>query len=650
MRTRPIVDRTGRSAKTFRRALLSESGVALVMALLTVVVLLLLGAGLVAAAMTEVFTAQTAEDSGRALNVAEAGLAHAIQVLREDRDWSNSEEATGGCPGAVDGWQVLRDHRSGDECLSDRPYPSGAAFSVSPAAPGSPDAECASIPVSVGSGGGGGGAGAAPAEVGKYTVLFHPTQDRTANTLRVRVIGKVGRAQRGVEALLARVTPADFVAYSASTVDSTVRSGSGTFTVHGSVYIRGDWAFKGNSSQLNDRPIVTGDEPPYGNQTYVCGDLAMQGSAQIGTRAQPMKAVHVAGVRRPTGNAQIYANRVDKAVPDIRLGDVALFVRCIAGQPQQDRQACENSFGSGIWASYTNEVSYTNEASEGSMQVVIPNDPGSENDQWKDLTLNRATVAFLLPKKGRGAQCRSAAEDNLNRDGSRKPGGNLSAVMAECAAFYDASARRLYVAGSFQENGVRKTQIIYVPGRVVIGEENQNRDFELVYVVDNNPDASPQEEKDTAMIVVGCETCSTDALYVGRGARLLARNRGSQNPNYARTDLLAFVVNRSVRLEGAGQASQSCSDRSDQEQNAVFVTGGTPGELFTKFRLQLIGAIVARRIVMQDDGNGPGQAYNVRWCQVPNLKDLVAETLLGQFLNDPRSSSIVIREWREIGL
>jgi hypothetical protein len=222
--------------------------------------------------------------------------------------------------------------------------------------------------------------------------------------------------------------------------------------------------------------------------------------------------------------------------------------------------------------------------------------------------------------------------------------------MAECAAFYDASARRLYVAGSFQENGVRKTQIIYVPGRVVIGEENQNRDFELVYVVDNNPDAGPQEEKDTAMIVVGCEACSTDALYVGRGARLLARNRGSQNPNYARTDLLAFVVNRSVRLEGAGQASQSCSDRSDQEQNAVFVTGGTPGELFTKFRLQLIGAIVARRIVMQDDGNGPGQAYNVRWCQVPNLKDLVAETLLGQFLNDPRSSSIVIREWREIGL
>ena len=62
-----------------------EAGVALVMALITVVVILLLGAALVTAAITETLSAQTAEDSGRALNVAEAGVSHAIAfALRKD--------------------------------------------------------------------------------------------------------------------------------------------------------------------------------------------------------------------------------------------------------------------------------------------------------------------------------------------------------------------------------------------------------------------------------------------------------------------------------------------------------------------------------------------------------------------------------------
>lgn len=593
----------------------SEAGVALVIALLTSVVLLLVGAGLLTATMTEVFTAQVAEDSAKALNVAEAGLAHAVQVLRNDDNWSDQVGADRQSCEKPGGWFGLWD---GGGCMEDRPYPGQGGVSVSPVPPGADEAKCGIPGVSVDNGGGGG----APigSKIGDYTVLFHSGSERTRNTLRVRVIGKVGRAERGIEVVLERVGPLDFVAYSASTVDSTVRSGSGTFTVHGSVYIRGDWAFKGNSAQFNDRPTTTRDgaEPPYENQTFVCGDLAMQGSAQIGKPDQRMKAVHVAGDRRATGNAQIYANRVDKAVPDIKLGDVSQFVSDIASLEK-----------------------YTNHVVSGEMTVLTWNSAEGNwrQDNWRDLNINRSTPTFLLPKKGTVEGCSNAAGENLNGDGSVKDRGSRRRVLMQCAAYYDGSARRWYAAGR---------QVIYVPGRIVLGEAN--RDLQITYVVDGDPDEEqqPQEERDTAMIVVGCEGCrQEEALVVNRGAQILARNRGSQNLHYARRDLLAFVVNGDVRLEGKGNASRDCSDPSEQEQNAVFVTGA---EMFTKFRLQLIGVIIAGRIVMQDDGPGQGQAYNVRWCQVPDLKELVADTLLGQFLNDPRSSSIVVRRWQEIGL
>jgi hypothetical protein len=178
-------------------------------------------------------------------------------------------------------------------------------------------------------------------------------------------------------------------------------------------------------------------------------------------------------------------------------------------------------------------------------------------------------------------------------------------------------------------------------------------DTTVVYVVDNNPDGTQQGERDTAVIVVACEGCPADENTVhvkrDRSAKILARIRGSENLYFARTDLLAFLVNGTTRLEGRGTASRSCSEGSEQEQNAVFVTGGEPGEIYTKFRLQLFGALVAKVLVLQDDRGGGGEAYNVRWCQVPDLGELVAPTLLGRFLNNPAGSTVVIRQWREIG-
>jgi len=621
----------------------SQAGVALVMALLTVVVLLLVGAGLVTAAMTEVFTAQVAEDSGRALNVAEAGLAHAIRVLRQDPDWSDDRGATEGCEGGSSYGKVLRDSSN---CLQDVSYPGSGAIPVSPASSSAdPQAECTSIPVEMASTEGG-SPGSAPPVVGTYTVYFHTSAERSVNTLRVRVVGRVGRAQRGVEALLQRVTPGDFVAYSASTVDSTVRSGSGSMSIHGSVYIRGDWAFKGNAGQYNDRPITTEDasREPYENQTYVCGDLRMIGSAQIGEPTRPMKAVHVQG--RGLDSTRIYANRKDKAVPDVRLGDVRRFILCVRGQEvvssgtgQGVNEAdCGREFGEGVWGSYTNELS-----GEG-MTVIVLQDREFVQTAWRDMEFRAITNTFLLPKKDKVGQCMGAANANLDSEGRVKPGGSLQAVLNACVLYYEKASSRLYVAGGQRVENGETNQVIYVPGRVIL-------DTTVTYVVDNAPDADTQSERDTATIVVACEGCSggTNSLHVKRGAQILARNRGSSNRHFARTDLLAFLVNGITRLEGQGQGSRDCSDPSQQEQNAVFVTGGEPGEIYTKFRLQLFGALVARRLVLQDDEDGPGQSYNVRWCQVPDLGELVGPTLLGRFLNSPASSSVVIKEWREIG-
>jgi hypothetical protein len=692
------------AAAAIRGVLRSEDGVALVLGLVTVVVMLLITTALVVAAVTETLSAQVHEDSGRALNVAEAGGAHAIgYALRGDTNWSDAVGATAGDCGVVTfggtDWLVLRDTRPNipHPCLKNVPYPNTAPVQVTRATGGGGGAlACGSETVEAATGGG----TPLPEDqrIGTYTVAFHPT--RTPGTLTLRVTGTVGRATRGIEFLARRVTPADFVAYSASTVDATVRSGSGTMSIHGSVYIRGDWAFKGNAGQYNDRPVTTDDatSPPFENQTFVCNNLELVGSAEIGQPTQPMRAVHIAGsaVRRGGGalEARIHANRRTNVVPDIGLGDVARLTRCIKGVA--DETSCENEFGPGTWNSYTNHL----DPVTGDMTVIRWNSalPVPRFETWLDPHPDRLqnrnknlifdstadTRTFLLPKRtwdpslapdDQVTKCISAANANLNQDGTLKAGGSRQAVLAECALYYEAAGARLFVAG-FQTGSVIigptpspgtcatpafrgspvTNQVIYVPGRVLIART-------VTYTVDGCPDdPTEQREKDTAVVVASCDiNCgTTDTVQVTRGSQLLAeyvsdvpggptRLKGSRNLHFGRYDLLAFLANGTARLEGWGNASTSCTDSSDQEQNAVFVVGGTPGETFTKFRLQLFGGLISRQLVLQDDSAGQGNAFNVRWCQIPDLGELVGATLLGRFLNDPRNSTVIMRNWREVG-
>ena len=633
----------------------SQAGVALVMALLTVVVLLLVGAGLVTAAMTEVFTAQVAEDSGRALNVAEAGLAHAIQVLRRDPDWSDSDGATAGCGGSPFGeeWKVLKDN---SDCLQDVSYPRGPAISVSPAGSGQ-QGECTSVPVQVGAGGGG-NSPPGPAAIGTYTVYF---KDGSMDTLHVRVVGKVGRGQRGVEAHLKRVTPADFVAYSALRVDAT-RLGNGTFRISGSVYVRGDWLFKGTSEQRNERPVSAEDleDPVYDNQTFVCGNLHLWGNVQIGTPQKPMRGVSISGRRIDRGGAmEIYSLRQGKVVPDVQLGAVDLAIQCIRGiENEACREVVQRGHRirigefSGLLDSYTNELD-----SEG---LVVFRPPSGRETSWqRDLTqlqnLTLGTLSWRIPKRGQaGQQCQSASPA-------------LEDILRACAAYYEYDAEegkgKLYVAGR---------QVIYIPGALRVKGE-VNRDVDVEYRVDDDPsqpcnpaagdEQDPCKEGDGSMFVVACESGSA-CNPGGLNDRCLRQNppddcfgfQVRQTLRVARTwapsqdrffypqttfptrDLLAVLVNGKVQFRLSGHQSQ-------QEINLVVLSGCASGlaaercDLSVEKDLQLYGSVISRQLVFKQ---------NVDLYQVPDLRRYLP-LVLDRFLNAPGGAAVVVTSWREIG-
>ncbi len=617
-----------------RGVLPNQTGAAMVVALLTVLIMVLLTAALVVASLTETFSAQTAEDSARAFAVADAAAARAVAFLRQDPDWSdNAQGSSFACAtGPADSFT--------EECRlhwQNVPYPHYGAVAVSVASPSPGRAQepvCAAAPVT------------APvsspsplpqdgafARWGTYTVtaVGQPESGR----ITLRAVGRVNRATRGFEFTVQRVTPADFVSYSALRVDAT-RVGNGTFRIHGSVYVRGDWEFHGNSRQVNDRLVSETDaqDPIFDNQTFVCGDLVLIGNVQIGDPDKPMLGVHIAGSTRAGGGAyEIHALLQDKVVPDIRLASVTDAVACIRGgggfglTPPRDQTYCEQNFP-GLWAGYTNEL----DLSGGTARLVVLNRNGTEWSRTPTPDLALSGTAWRIPKKGRQAACQAHAAD-----------APLNAVLGDCAAYYD-GAGRLYVAAG---------QTIYVPGSLSV-----TRDVD--YRVDNDPtlpcnpeageDADPCKKGDASMFVVACEpgtSCNpgTPSPAYGFDARemLRAHRWASNGPRYPVTtfpsrDLLAVLVNGRVRFGLSGSPA-------NQEINLAVVSGCVPTlpaercDLTMQKNLQLYGSVISRLLVFEQ---------NVDLYQVPSLRDYLP-IVLDNFLNAPGSSAVVVTSWREIG-
>ncbi len=427
------------------------------------------------------------------------------------------------------------------------------------------------------------------------------------------------------------MTPADFVSYSALRVDAT-RVGNGTFRIHGSVYVRGNWEFHGNSRQLNDRPTSEGDRAPYDNQTFVCSDLVLTGNPQIGEASRPMLAVHIAGDVRGAGRAyEIHALLQDKVVPDIRLGAVDLAIQCIRGLVENE--ACQQNGGgrlgefAGLWDSYTNDL-------DGQDLVVFRPPSGAETTWQRDWTQSRnltvGTRAWRIPKRGQADRCKSASAA-------------LDQVLQACAAYYD-GAGNLYVAAR---------QVLYIPGALSV-----NRDVD--YRVDDNPtqacnpaageQADPCKKGDGSMFVVACEAgtpCdpgrSSPAYGFDVQEMLRAHRKASNGFYYSDTtfpshDLLAVLVNGRVRFGLSGNPSQ-------QEINLVVVSGCRANlvpdrcDLTMQKNLQLYGSVISRLLVFEQ---------NVDLFQVPDLRRYLPFAL-DRFLNAPGGAAVVVTSWREIG-
>lgn len=599
----------GRPRADFGTRLRDQSGAALVVALLTIVIMMLLTAALVTASFTETFSAQTAEDSARAFLVADAAAARAIASLRLDPDWSDST----GCG------SFLKDELTG-ACMQDVPYPSSGAIVVRPVSPppeGSAEPKCAAVSVT-------GPVGSPPPlppeqSFGRYTVTVGGNPESGRITLRA--VGKVGRASRGFEFTVQRVTPADFVSYSALRVDAT-RVGNGTFRIHGSVYVRGNWEFHGNSQQLNDRPTSETDTLPYDNQTFVCSDLVLTGNPQIGESSRPMLGVHIAGSLIPRGSAYgIHALLQDKVVPDIRLGSVPDAVACIRGMGNQE--SCAAKFP-GLWNTYTNEIS----ASGNLVVLQRSSNTWQVNDSGKDLQLS--TTAWRIPRRYRTYDCQIAGDNALDQ------------VLAACAAYYDGSGN-LYVAAG---------QAIYVPGRLEVTRD-------VNYRVDDDPrqacnpsagEQDPCRKGDSSLIVVGCEQgtlcdprLNSPAYGFDVREMLRAQRPASQGFFYPDTtfpsrDLLAVLVNGKVRFGLSGNPS-------NQEINLAVVSGCDASlpedrcDLTMQKNLQLYGAVISRLLVFEQ---------NVDLFQVPDLRRYLP-IVLDNFLNAPGGAAVVVTSWRELG-
>jgi len=616
-----------RFAEGWRSVARTESGAALVIALLTIVVMMLLTAALLTASMTETFSAQTAEDSARAFLVADAAAARALASLRLDPDWSDAEGAVGHCP---DG--ALYDLLAG-ECMLNVAYPKYGSYVTS--RPGTGDSgptdepKCAAAPILPPS--------ASPVPLppeegfGTYTVTVEPTPRPEPGKVTLRAVGRVGRATRGFTFTVQRVTAADFVSYSALRVDAT-RVGNGTFRIHGSVYVRGNWEFHGNSWQLNDRPTSESerDSARYKNQTFVCSDLVLSGNPQIGEPSRPMMAVHVMGEVRGAGRAyEIHALLQDKVVPDIRLGPVDLAIQCVRGAANHDTcEGSENQLGAfpGLWDSYTNDL-------DPQGLVVFRPPSGAETTWQRDMTQTRdltlGTRAWRIPKRGQADLCESASAA-------------LDQLLRVCAAYYD-GAGKLYVAAR---------QVIYIPGALSV-----NRDVD--YRVEDNPtqacnpdagEADPCEENDGSMFVVACEAgtpcdpAGTSPAYGFDVQEMLRAHRKASNgafypeTTFPTRDLLAVLVNGRVRFGLRGNPSQ-------QEINLVVLSGcavtppADPCDLTMQKNLQLYGSVISQLLVFQQ---------NVDLFQVPDLRRYLP-LVLDRFLNAPGGAAVVVTSWREIG-
>ncbi len=277
----------------------SESGFAMLLSLVVMLVISLITLAIANLALSEYATAKSNEHAMQAFFLADGGLDRALAVLGLEGDWSDTSTS----------WQPLTDPYYGDSfgLAIDRPFPTAppswtySIYVKNTTGTSLPGGLCAGF-----------GSGLDP-----------------VNNVWVRVIGRVGRASRTIEFLAHRLTAGDMTTYSANDVvlNDPTATGAGNVEVHGSLYVRGSLGIKAVKTGIyNDRPLFSIETDPYCNQLWVKGTLDMtKGNPTVGTPAQPMWGVHAAQILLKR-NQYIYTRSLDNDVPDIPYPDVQGYV------------------------------------------------------------------------------------------------------------------------------------------------------------------------------------------------------------------------------------------------------------------------------------------------------------------------------------
>lgn len=565
----------------------SESGFAMLTALILILIMAMLTGAVVNLALSEYSAAASHEQSVQAFFVAEAALERALAVLRLDDDWSDAPTS----------WQPLNDPDAGGPAV-DVPFPSGSS------------ARRYSIYVRQGWPGGPPPAGPCP---GSTADPNNP--EYWVNNTLVRAIGRFGRAARTVEFLAHRLTAGDMTTYSAQDVilNDPSAKGAGNVEIHGSLYVRGGLGLKAVKTGIyNDRPLFSGetDPPGYCNQLFVRGILDMtKANATVGTASQPMWGVHAWEIKLKKGVKDpldvIHTKYLGNEVPDIPYPDVEGYVQMLK---------TTGGYGNAL-------------ETDGRLIMCRKSSPAAAVDPApvlsSDLVLGGSSEVFYLPSKAYwdslsvktcAPDVESGANFILKWDSSFSPG-----KLAFNSANKD---KPVLVSGMLK---VMKDVIYSGIGTIVVDYPDQTQ-----WAMDSG-DSSGKNPSGTSPLAGPCPSSLSCKIVATQPA-----SQGYVCPTQSTMpcqDLAVFIINGNVRLNGSGTVA-------NQENDAIIVAGNRDDPVHQFISLKkvvLYGIVIANKL---------DTSQNPDFRQVPDIANYMPFPFA--YLLGGSGGAVVNRNWREL--
>jgi len=589
-----------RSQRT-RSPVSSESGFAMIMALVVVLVLWLITLAMANLAVSEYATAAGTERSTQAFLAAEAGIERTIADLSADADW---EDGLGVDAGVTTAWTL----RYQDILLNN-----GAQFSV---------------------------------------WLRDPnTGPNVSSAMQIRAIGEARGAVRTIEYAVESDSDLDIVLYSVNTLSTCAIPGGGSLQFHGSAYIEQDVCLKGGSQAgfFNDRYVMSSDAPDYFNHLYVNGNLdTSTGNPSIGTSTQPYWWLHVSGSIIGPSN-KIYTANFDDVVPPPFYPDVLedlVKPAFDAPNPADPLAACHPP--STLPCRRGNAVEQVTDPGPPpvtTMRVVICQYVAGtwvKDTTSSDLVLNSGI--FYLPKATWGGTCAIDTVANVRAGG-------------DYMLFWDGtvdptSAYATNMVFLYQPPGTPDVQV-YVPGTVFL-QQNIRYEGKGTIVIATQPQATvfsglqPQAGCGFDLNSVAgdsdgiCNGNPNDGRWVRSKVSPCLGSPGTDNPSstYVSSDLATFIVNGSAFSELNSNACEQEMDMvaivGDRNATGTSICGTGPCFKILK-KLQWYGVLMTLQM-------GLGQVPD--FWQMPDLRLNLPSSMQNLFRRAVRV--IEVKRWQEI--